>query len=194
MPWLGLPGNNTPSSFIRQEPPVREKAPAIFVAPFPVLGTSRGEQRRVLHAGIRFTGLDPTSGTFESRQGIKSTEGVLASIRSQCTVRALFIKPQDPIMGQLLYEAATFMLENRANAIAATLGLAIQYGLPQQRAAELQIRADAVLKNSQVLGRPSALGVWLSRWKYWLIFIQAVFLGFIIPVACVLKKQSGQVD
>ena len=138
--------------------------------------------------------VTPKEGYHLTAQGIKSTEGVLASIRSQCTVRALFIKPQDPVMGQFLYEAATFMLENRANAIEATLGLAMQYGLPHQRAKELQIRADEVLKNSYALGRPSALGVWLSRWKYWLIFIQAVFLGFIIPVACVLKKQSGQDD
>ena len=140
------------------------------------------------------TGLDLTRGTFETSQGIKDSEGVLASLRSQCTVRALFIKPQDPVMGQLLYEAATFMLEKRANGIEATLALAVKYGLPRQRAMELQARANEVLKNSASLGRPSALGVWLSRWKYPLIFIQALLLGLIIPMAYILKKESADND
>ena len=63
------------------------------------------------------------------------------------------------VMGQRLYEAATFMLDSRANAIEAALALAMKYGLPPQRARDLQLRADGVLENSAVLGRPSALGI-----------------------------------
>lgn len=136
------------------------------------------------------TGLDPAEGTFSTVQGTKDTEQVLASFRSQCTVRALFIKPRDPVMAQLLYEAATFMLDAHANSIESTLALALQYGLPAGRAAALQARADGLLKQSRSVGRPSGFGVWLHRWKALLLFLNALALGFLIPMAYVLKKEA----
>jgi hypothetical protein len=137
-------------------------------------------------------GLDPTHGTFETRQGIKDHEGVLASFRSQCTVRALFIKPQDPVMAQLLYEAATFMLDSRAQGVAGTLALALQYGLSPHHAADLQAKADRILAETDNFRRPSKWGIWAAQWKYPFIFCLALILGFLIPFSSFLKREASQ--
>ncbi|RYD33417.1 MAG: hypothetical protein EOP86_13450 [Verrucomicrobiaceae bacterium] len=137
------------------------------------------------------TGLDPDQRSFETLQGNKDTEGVLASLRSQCTVRALFIKPQDPVMAQLLYEAATFMLDERANSVASTLALAMKYGLPPARAAGLQAKADRIMESGDILARPTGLGVWMINWKAPLMFLIALGLGFVIPMYYVLRKENS---
>lgn len=137
------------------------------------------------------TGFDPEQESFETEQGVKDTEGLLASFRSQCTVRALFIKPQDPVMAQLLYEAATFMLRERTNSIESTLALAVKYGLPKERVEALQARATAILTQQRMARQPGGFGVWFYRWKYPLIFLNALVLGFLIPVHSVLKRERA---
>jgi tetratricopeptide (TPR) repeat protein len=138
------------------------------------------------------SGLNPEHGTFETSQGIKDAEGILTSFRSQCTVRSLFIKPRDPVMAQLLYEAATFMLSKRANSVKSTLALAITYGLDEGRAAKLQMEADKIILETPRLSQPGGFGVWMVKWKVPLIFLQCMFLAFVIPMTYVLKKQSSE--
>lgn len=142
-------------------------------------------------ASHTISGFHPDQESFETEQGLKDTEGLLASFRSQCTVRALFIKPQDPVMAQLLYEAATFMLRERTNSIRSTLALAMQYGLPAPRAEALLAEATAILKQQSMIGRPGGSGVWFYRWKHPLIFLNALILGFLIPMYFVLKKERA---
>lgn len=134
------------------------------------------------------TGMDPALDAIDTLQGKKSGMQVLNSIRSQCTVRALFIKPEDPIMSQLLLEAARLLVRHDPPAVKSALRLAREYGLPGVSAREVQAMADGqIMKALQSTGA-SAVEIWITRWKYWLLFFAFLSIGFGLPAARLIQE------
>jgi hypothetical protein len=102
------------------------------------------------------TGFDPGLSSFPTLQGTRDGMGVMRSMRSQATVRALFIKPDDIIISHLLLEAAWFALKNDPGSTLGILDLAVEYGLPEQRTQALreayQEKREAAFQKSGPLG------------------------------------------
>lgn len=135
------------------------------------------------------TGMNPSKNSFETLQGKKDRSGVIQAFRSQCTVRALFIKPKNDFMARLLYEAATFLSEQDKPAVNATLDLAEQYGMKSSDTADLRAKTDAALAAYMKRNRLDK-AEFIAKWKHPAIFGLAILVGFLLP-KCRLSK-NGQ--
>jgi hypothetical protein len=124
------------------------------------------------------TGLDagrPIQ-NYVTLQGEKSGYQVLESIRSQATVRALFIKPQDVIMARLLREAASFALRAHPASVPGALDLAVAYGLPESETKELR-EAYEEKRMTALLGVAKPGQLWFYEHWHWLLFGFCAALG-----------------
>ena len=118
------------------------------------------------------TGMDPReeTGVYDTLQGPKSRRDILESMRSQATVRALFIKPLDTILAHLLNEAAVFALYADAGSAAGLVDLAESYGLPAGAVADTRRRVDRWIG---AMPRPqfrTVAAVWLRQHWHWVVF------------------------
>lgn len=128
------------------------------------------------------TGFEPLNDfDYETLQGIKSAYGILESMRSQATVRALFIKPQDPVMAHLLKEAAQFAMVADLKSVPGALDLAVAYGLPEAAASPLRdaFREAFRARRLNMLERGTKMpgAAWLYEYRHWLIFACCAVLG-----------------
>ena len=133
-------------------------------------------------ASHTISGLNPHDKEFVTMQGKLDRLQVLKSFRSQCTVRELFIKSHDPIMHQLLYEAATFLLDEYPHAVAETLKIAEGYGPTTADFTALRLLAEARLDELLAAERKTRIGLFLAKWKYEFIFLLTAIITFLLLV------------
>jgi hypothetical protein len=98
------------------------------------LSTEPGYLKDHTITGADFTRLRDPAYLLSTRQGSVNADQLHHALWSQISVRAMFVKPKDPIVAQLLYELARVEAEIRTleNALS-FLELAHDYGLPEEQ-------------------------------------------------------------
>ncbi len=138
------------------------------------------------------TGLKPGHTPHHTIQGEKDDQEVLVSIRSQATVRALFIKPRDPVMAFLLKEAAVFAVEREPSMVFGILDLAETYGLPGTEGTTLRAIAQGKLQLALMEARSlrdrENPGPWYIRHFQWIVGALGGMAGCLTAIFVISRK------
>lgn len=134
------------------------------------------------------TGLNPEHSSFDTLQGTKSGRGIMESMRSQATVRALFIKPTDVILARLLSEAAAFAMANDPASTPGLVALATEYGLPQAAADKLLGEFEG--QKATVARKAGVVSPWMIDGWPWVVGGMCTVLGALVAVRRIQKSQT----